>query len=53
MTDKEFIEMVAAMRLAQQQYFKTRMSSYLEKAKKLEKQVDDYLLSYGKKKRKK
>lgn len=37
----EFFAIVAEMRAAQKKYFKSRMSYDLEKAKKLEKEVDE------------
>jgi hypothetical protein len=43
MTDDDFRQLVAEMRNAQREYFKTRASDWLTAAKKLEKQVDDEL----------
>ena len=39
----QFRQLVKAMRAAQKQYFKERIPANLQKAKKLEKQVDAWL----------
>ncbi len=44
---KSFIALVSEMRLIQKQYFKNRMSFDLEKAKRLEKEVDNFIKSFG------
>lgn len=41
MTAREFYLLVAEMRNAQKCYFRFRTREYLDKSKKLEKQVDD------------
>lgn len=43
---KRFAELVSEMRYAQKQYFKTRNSEWLVKAKELEKKVDLAVLHY-------
>lgn len=40
---KEFIESVKALRKAQKEYFRTRSTAGLTKAKRLEREVDDML----------
>lgn len=40
MNAKEFFDLVAQMRKAQKDYFKTRSAAYLEMSKGLERQVD-------------
>ena len=40
---KEFIESVKALRKAQKEYFRTRSTASLTKAKRLEREVDDML----------
>ena len=40
MTPKEFFDLVARMRMAQKEYFRTRSSSALAVSKKLERSVD-------------
>lgn len=40
MTPKEFFDLVARMRKAQQEYFRTRTSASLSVSKKLERAVD-------------
>lgn len=42
----DFKKLVNEMREAQKRYFKTRDRKDLQKAKKLEKEVDDFLLRY-------
>lgn len=44
---KSFITLVSAMREMQKQYFKTRMSFDMEKAKRLEKEVDHFIKILG------
>lgn len=44
----KFRDLVAEMRNAQREYFRTRSSSALERAKSLEKRVDDELLEASK-----
>lgn len=39
----KFVELVARMRNAQREYFKTRDREVLSQSKKLEKQVDQYI----------
>lgn len=39
--DEKFIKLVAEMRKAQKDFFKTRDSTYLKKSKALEKKVDE------------
>ena len=41
MNPREFYDKVVQMRLAQKEYFKTRISSSLIESKRLEKAVDD------------
>ena len=41
--DEKFIKLVAEMRKAQKDFFKTRDSTYLRKSKALEKKVDEEL----------
>ena len=41
MTPKEFFDLVARMRKAQQEYFRTRTSASLSVSKKLERAVDE------------
>lgn len=43
MESKEFIKLVADMREAQRNYFKTRDRSWLDKSKALERQVDNQI----------
>lgn len=43
MENKEFIKLVADMREAQRNYFKTRDRSWLDKSKALERQVDNQI----------
>ena len=40
MTAKQFFDIVAEMRQAQKNYFKTRNQGYLDRSKHLEKQID-------------
>lgn len=40
MNAKQFFDLVAQMRKAQKDYFKTRSAAYLEMSKSLERQVD-------------
>lgn len=42
----DFKKLVNEMREAQKRYFKTRDRKDLQKAKRLEKEVDDFLLKY-------
>jgi hypothetical protein len=44
MTDKDFRELVKKMRLAQEEYFRSRSQVVLGTAKELEKQVDRCLI---------
>lgn len=41
MNAKQFFDLVAQMRKAQKDYFKTRSAAYLEMSKSLERQVDE------------
>lgn len=41
MTNPDFVALVAAMRTAQREYFRTRSTTALDHSKRLEKQVDD------------
>lgn len=43
MKSNEFVKLVAQMREAQRNYFKTRNSAWLEKSKMLERQVDNQI----------
>lgn len=43
MNDDAFRQLVAEMRHAQKEYFRTRSSSALEQSKRLERQVDEAL----------
>jgi len=43
MTHAKFVELIREMRFNQRQYFKHRTQGFLDKAKALEKQVDQYL----------
>ncbi len=43
MESKEFVKLVADMREAQRNYFKTRDRSWLDKSKALERQVDNQI----------
>lgn len=43
MTDREFAELVRKMRVAQQAYFQCRAPSNLNRAKALEREVDEEL----------
>jgi hypothetical protein len=43
----EFVELVAAMRAAQKEYFRTRTPSSLAEAKRLEREVDAALKAAG------
>lgn len=42
-THQDFIAKVSEMRTAQKQYFKTRDSQWLQRSKKLKREVDDIL----------
>ena len=44
---KEFVELVAAMRNAQKEYFRTRHQDWLVKSKELEKQVDQAIFDHN------
>lgn len=43
---KDFVNLVAKMREAQQLYFRTKMNRYLVDAKRLEKEVDQKVKEY-------
>lgn len=42
----DLVELVEEMRVAQKEYFRTKLWSTLEKAKAREKKVDEFLLRY-------
>lgn len=44
MESKEFVKLVAQMREAQRNYFRTRDHSWLDKSKALERQVDNQIM---------
>lgn len=43
MTDFEFIKLVARMRRAQKDFFKSKSYTVLQESKKLEQEVDQYI----------
>lgn len=47
--EEDFIELVAKMRESQKEYFRGRMGRDLEKAKKLESEVDKRIKAYREK----
>lgn len=46
MTYAQFVEKVSEMRTAQKSYFRTRSSAFLDKSKRLEREVDKAVESF-------